>query len=76
MRDWLREVIQDAEISISQADGSQGVYQLQVLALSSRERALEVASDILAAYGRTRFEGSAALLNGNAAAMRTATAAH
>jgi len=61
VRDWLRSVIQDAEMSISKVGGAQAVYQLQVLGLSSRDRALEVASDILAEYGRSRHEGASGL---------------
>ncbi len=54
VRSWLATVVTGAEVAMSKGGGAQSIFQLQIVGLKSRDEALRVASQVLAAYGRSR----------------------
>ena len=60
VRQWLGDVVGSAEVATSKGGGSQSIFQIEILGLKTRDEALRIASQILAAYGRSRHARGAA----------------
>lgn len=54
VRDWLATIVTGADVAMSKGSGAQSIFQVQIVGLKSRDEALRVASQVLAAYGRSR----------------------